>query len=139
MRPAGGREPQKLRIVTPVGRPARVGQEDDRGFEPLAGMDRQHADAVAFGLHVALDRGVSLLDLGQEQGQRRRLALLVGERQGEKFVDRIRRVRSEPRKQRLPSPVLAEKPGIEGVGRQRPRPLAPVREPPSRRLRALVV
>ena len=54
----GGSKPQKLRVVTPVGRPAGVGQKDDRGFEPLACVDREHADAVAFGLHVALDRRV---------------------------------------------------------------------------------
>ena len=92
----GGSKPQQLRVVTSVGRPARVGQKDDRGFEPLAGMDRKNAHAVAFGLHVALDRRVGLLDLGQEQGQRGRFALIVGERQGEKFVDRIRRVGPEP-------------------------------------------
>ena len=44
-------------------------------------MDGKDPHALAFALHVALDRGVGGFDLGEEKMQRGRLAPLVRERQ----------------------------------------------------------
>ncbi len=123
--------------MAPVGRPARVGQKDDRRLEALARMDGQHPHALAFGLHVALDRRVGRLDLGEKEGERGRLAPLVVERQRQELVDRIGCVGPEPRKQRLPASPLAEQARVKGVGRQGPRPVAPDREPMRSLARAL--
>ena len=70
--------------------------------------------------------------------QRGRLALLVRERQRQKFVDRIGRVGTEPPEERLPAAVLAQKPRIKGVGREGPGAGAPDGEPPRRVAGALV-
>ena len=59
-------------------------------------MDRHHAHAVAARLHVALDGNIGVFDLVEEIEQRRRLALFEGERQRQKFVDRVARLRPEP-------------------------------------------
>ena len=91
-------------------------------------MDGHHADAVAARLHVALDGNVGALDLVEKIQQRRRLVLLVGERERKEFVDRIARLGPQARQDRPPAAVLAEQPGIEGE-RRKARPLAPGRKP----------
>ena len=114
------REPHQLGFVPGVGAAARVGQKDDRRLEPLAGVDRQHAHALRLDLHVALDLDVGRFDLGEKIVQRRRLALLVRQRQGQEFVDRVGGFGAEPADQRPPAAVLAEQQRVKGEGRKRP-------------------
>ncbi len=120
---------QKLRIVLADGRDSCVRQEHDRRLEAFAGVDRQHPHAFAFGLEVALDLGLVRLDLGEEPGERRRLASFVSEREREELVDRVRGVVAEPGDQRLAAALLAEQAGVEGVGAEPRGARAPFGEP----------
>ncbi len=69
-------------------------------------------------------------DLGKKIVQRRRFALLMRERQGQEFIDRVGGFGPEPADQRSPAAVLAEQQRIKGKGRKR---LGPRRHPSSRR------
>ena len=112
-----------------VGRAACVGQEDDRRLKPLAGVDGQHAHALGLDLHVALDLRVSRLDLGEKIMERRRLALLMRQREGQEFVDRVGGFVSEPADQRESAAVLAEEARVKSERRKGLRPRAPDGEP----------
>ena len=61
--------------------------------------------------------------------QRRRLAPLMRQRQGQEFVDRIGGFGPEPADQRPPAAILAEQQRIKGERRERLRPRLPSVEP----------
>ena len=122
------RKPHKLGILPSVGGGACVRQEDDRRFESLAGVDGQDPHALGLDLHVALDLGVGGFDLGEKVVQRRRLAPLMRQRQGQKFVDRVGGFGSESAGQGSPPAVLAEEQRVEREGRKGPRSLSPDRK-----------
>ena len=104
-----------------VRRAARVRQEDDRRLKSLAGVDGQYPDAFGLDLHVALDFGVGRFDLGEKIMQRRRFTLLMRQRQGQEFVDRVGGFGSEPADQRSPAAVLAQEKRVERERRDRLR------------------
>ena len=78
--PATAREVEPCGIVPAAGRRTGIGQEHDRRLQPLCGVHRHHAHAAGLDLHVALDRDVARLDLGEEGGQRGRIPPLESER-----------------------------------------------------------
>ena len=92
-------------------------------------MDGHHADAVAARLHVALDGYVGALDFVEKGEQRWGIGLFEGEGEREEFVDRIARLRPQPRQDRLPAAILAEQAGVECEGRKVARALAPFLQP----------
>ena len=92
-------------------------------------MDGEHAHALRLDLHVALDFDIGGFDLSEKIVKRRRLALLMRQRQGQEFVDRVGGFGSEPADQRSPAAVLPEEARIKGEGRKRLRPLAPRSKP----------
>ena len=122
------RKPHELGILPSVGGGAGVRQEDDRRFEPLAGVDGQDAHAFGLDLHVTLDLGVGGFDLGEKIVQRRRLTALMRQRQRQEFVDRVGGFGSETAGQGSPPAVLAQEQRIEREGRKGPRPLSPDRK-----------
>ena len=67
-------------------------------------MHGHHPHLVARDLHVALDLGFGGAQPGDEALQRRRLAPLVVEREVEEFVERVVRLRAEPREECLRPP-----------------------------------
>ena len=107
------------------GPPHEFGKKDDRRLEPFAGVDGQHSHALRLDLHVAFDFDVGRLDLAQKIMQRRRLALLVGQRQGQEFVDWVGGFGPEPANQRSPAAVLAEQRCIKGKRGKNLRPRPP--------------
>ena len=93
-------------------------------------MDGQHAHALRFDLHVTLDLDFGSTSICAEKiVERRRIALLVGQRQGQEFVDWVGGFGSEPADERPPPTILAEEQGIEGKGRKRLAPLPAIFEP----------
>ena len=123
------REAHQLGLEPRVEGGAGVRQKDDRRLEPLAGVDGQHPHPFALDLHVALDLNLRRFDLAQKIVQRRRLALLVRQRQGQEFVDRVGGFGSEPAEQRPPAAVLPKQERIEGERRKRLRPRPPEAKP----------
>jgi hypothetical protein len=79
-------------------------------------VDGQHSHALRRDLHVAFDFDVGRLDLAQKIMQRRRLVLLVGQRQGQEFVDWVGGFGPEPANQRSPAAVLPEQHCINQTG-----------------------
>ena len=104
-------EPAWLRRA--LGRRAGVGQEHDRRFQALGGVDGHHPHAVAFASMSRLIATSARLDLGEKGGQRRRRLLFEGERERHEFVDRVGRLGPEPPEQRAPSAVLADETRVE--------------------------
>ena len=92
-------------------------------------MDGQHAYALGLDLHVALDLRVSRLDLGEKIVERRRLALLMRERKGQEFVDRVSGFMSEPADQRQSTAVFAQEARVKSERRKGLSPGAPDGEP----------
>ena len=78
---------------------AGIGKEDDRRLEPLGAVHGHHPHLVAAMLHVALHLGVGLAQVGEEAGQRRRRAVVVGEREVEELIERVGSLGSEAGKE----------------------------------------
>ena len=76
-------------------------------------MHGHDADFVARDLHVALDLGVGGAQPRHEALQRGRRLALIGQRQFEKFVERVVGLMPEPLQDARAAAVAAEQPGIE--------------------------
>ncbi len=122
-------ELQEPRRPRPDRRRHGVGEDDDRGFQPLGAVHGHDADFVARDLHVAFDLGAGVAQPGDETLQRRRLAPLVVQRQIEKLVERIVGLGAEPAEETASRAAGAEKPGIECKRRVRPRVVRELIEP----------
>ena len=77
-------------------------------LEALGAMHGHHPHLVARDFHVALHFGIGRAQPGNEALQRRRLALLVVEREVEKLVERVVRLGPEPRQNALAPAAGAE-------------------------------
>ena len=115
-----------------------VGQNDDIRFQTLGAMHRHHPHFVAAAIHVALDLRFAAFEPVQEPFQRRRVVLLIGEREGSELVQRIRRFGAEACQQFQPRLLFDKRMGIEFVRRFAVRASAHllekfVRAPESRR------
>ena len=108
--------PQQRHLA--VGQLHRVRQEHDRRFEPLGAVHGQDPNLVVLSFaEIALHLDVAGHQPVQKALQGRYMLALVGERQGEEFVDRIGRLGAEPLQHR-PSPVFGSQDlGIEFEGR----------------------
>ena len=71
------------------GRRHGVGEDDDRRFQTLGGVNRHDADLVARDLHVALHVGLRGAEPGDEALQGRSLSTLIVERDIEKFLQGV--------------------------------------------------
>ncbi len=79
----------------------------------MHGHDAHRVDAA---FHVALDRALHRLEIGEKAGERRRRLRLMDKGEAKKLVDRVRRLWSKPRLKRAPAAILAKKARIEGEG-----------------------
>ena len=96
-----------------------IRDEHDRGLETLGAVAGQHAHFVTRPVGVA----DQLRAVGAQPVQERlhgwRMALLEGERLGEKRFDRLGRGRTEPGEQAPAAAALAEQANVELEGRQK--------------------
>ena len=92
-------------------------------------MHRHHAHLVAHDVHVTLHLRFAGPQPGDEALQRRRFVPLIGQRVLEEFVQRIGRLRAEPRMEARPALVGAEDAGVEAERTFAPRPGGVALEP----------
>ncbi len=90
-----------------------VRDEHDRRLEALGAVAGQHADLVARPVGIADQLGRVGAQPVQERLERRRVALLEGERLGQERLDRLDRRRAEAREQALAAAARAQQAGIE--------------------------
>ena len=106
-------------VVPAAGHAAGVGQKDDLRFESLGGMNGHDAYAIARRLHVALDRQIDSFEVGEKPCERKASLAFGAQREAQKFIDGVARLRPKPRLQSAPSALFAEQPRIEIEGRKR--------------------
>ena len=94
----------------------RIGQEDNRRLEPFRTVHGHHANRVLSMLQVTLDLRRARGEPVQEALQRGHVLALMGEREGEKLVDRVGRLGSEPGQESGPTAAGAEQLGVELIG-----------------------
>ena len=104
--------------VPGVRREGGIGDEHDRRLETLGAVAGQHAHLVARPVGVADQLGAVGAQPVQERLHGRWMAVLEGERLGEKRLDRLGRRRTEPGEQALATAALAEQTGVKLEGRQ---------------------
>ena len=109
---------QTFAAVQPARHGGGVGQDHDIGFQPLGAMHRHHPHFIAAAFHVALDLDAACFHPVQEAFQRRGMAAFMGERQTEKFLDRIGRFRAQPGKQPFAAAQCGEGVRIKLKGRR---------------------
>ncbi len=112
-------ERENLRIMLRRRRAAGVGQEDDLGFEPLRRMHGHDPHDIDAAFHIALDRALHRLEIGEEARERRRRLRLMREGETQKLIDRVGRFRTKPRFKRAPAAILAKQARIKGEGARR--------------------
>ena len=90
------------------GHGAGVRQKHDFRLKALRPMHGHDTHRAARRLKIALDLNISLAQRREEAAQRRRIAFLPGEGEGEKLVERVLRLRAKPRQQPSPPAAWAE-------------------------------